>query len=413
MGEDVSKQKLGRYPPEHLVRFIARWFSGVEDRARVQLLKIACGPRAGAGAVILVGKNPEDAERWRALVEASATPDVYYLPEYACATAEIEQTEAKALVAGASSSRILAPLLIRRMRGALNGSEIEWLDAATPYGYGGILSLSESGGADMPALQQFFEQLQDLCSTEGIVCCVIRLHPLIGQDQWFGPVQGLGNRLCMHGRKITSSIDCADWDEGSDMPKNMDHGRRARLRQAQRALHTTWTPGDDPAIQRSLDIFSALYNERLERLEATGFYRFPPSYYLGLAALGKRMGVVIAWQGDQPVGADIALAGTRYAYGHLSGTNAAGQKNGASTLLNIEEARWARRRGCRLLYLGGGIRPGDGVEKYKRSFGGPSHTYSYLTFVADRERFNSIRAMPDAPWPYNDPGSGVPAGSKQ
>jgi SAM-dependent methyltransferase len=45
--EDIFRSKSwGRYPPEHIVRFIARAFSGVRDRRTIRLLEIGCGPGA-------------------------------------------------------------------------------------------------------------------------------------------------------------------------------------------------------------------------------------------------------------------------------------------------------------------------------------------------------------------------------
>ena len=362
---------------------------------------------AETGIETLIAKQPEDARRWTALVTGSRLPDVYYLPEYALATAEVEHTEATALIAGPSSNQILTPLLIRRMSAPANASNLDWIDAATPYGYGGMLSLSDSGIPDSRALRCFFQQLHGWCSSWGIVCCVIRLHPLTAQQEWFLPEQEYENLFHVRSQRRTSSIDCDNWDETQDLPKGMNHGRHEDMRLARRALRITWAQGDDPKIQRSLNIFANLYNEMLDRIGTESFYRFPPDYYSGLAKLGKHMGVVIAWCEDKPVGANIALAGAQFAYGHLSATNHDGRKHGASTLLNVEEARWARRKGCKLLYLGGGMQPGDGIEKYKSSFGGPSHTYGSLTYVVDRQKFDSIRALPNPPWPYN-----VPLGSK-
>lgn len=45
--ENIFRTKAwGRYPQEHIVRFIARTFAGVEDRSSVPLLEIGCGPGA-------------------------------------------------------------------------------------------------------------------------------------------------------------------------------------------------------------------------------------------------------------------------------------------------------------------------------------------------------------------------------
>ena len=356
---------------------------------------------------ILFAKDPYDAKRWAELVEYSASSDVYYLPEYACATAEIEQTEPMAIIGGPSSNRFLAPLLIRRMSATVDNSKTEWLDAATPYGYGGLLNLSAAGHADATTIRMFLGQLYDWCWSHGIVSCVIRLHPLMEQQRWFQTnILGEGI-LQVHSQRLTYSIDCNDWDGESNLPNHMSHGRREDMRHATRSLHTTWTSGDDRNIEISLSIFHSLYKELLDYRAAVSFYKFPPSYFSGLAKLGKRMGVVIAWHGGEPVGANIAICGTRYAYGHLSCTNESGRKNGASTLLNIEEARWARRQGCELLYLGSGMRSGDGMEEYKKSFHGPSHFYHCFTYIADRERFEEIRKLQDVPWPYNLPPSGM------
>ena len=118
-----------------------------------------------------------DAKRWSTLVESSPTPDVYYLPEYARATAEIELAEPLAVIAGAASARMLAPLLLRRMSAMIDGSVVEWLDASTPYGYGGLLSLSASDLIHPEHIRVFVDQQQlesTWCADRNVVCCVIR-----------------------------------------------------------------------------------------------------------------------------------------------------------------------------------------------------------------------------------------------
>ena len=44
--ETFRSKPWGRYPPEHVVRFIARWFSAHQDRSSIRLLEIGCGPGA-------------------------------------------------------------------------------------------------------------------------------------------------------------------------------------------------------------------------------------------------------------------------------------------------------------------------------------------------------------------------------
>jgi tRNA G46 methylase TrmB len=45
MGRDLQ-QEWGKYPPEHVIRFVARNFYRVPDRKYVHLLEVGCGPGA-------------------------------------------------------------------------------------------------------------------------------------------------------------------------------------------------------------------------------------------------------------------------------------------------------------------------------------------------------------------------------
>ena len=347
----------------------------------------------------LVADDGQDEKHWTTLVENSPTPDVYYLPEYARASAEIEQTKPLALIAGAAPCKILAPLLVRRASAAINGSITEWLDASTPYGYGGLLNLSDRIHPE--SFRYFFHQLKTWCTTRRIVCCVIRLHPLIAQQDWFDPAEGWQDQLRMHSRGSTSAIELSAWNERLDQPTGLRRDRRADMRLANRTLRVTWGTGADDDAEAKLGIFAALYHKLIDRNGAESFYRFPKKYFQKLTKLGKRLGIALAWYEDEAVGGNLFLAGPRFAHGHLAATNDIGRKYGASTFLIVEGARWARRRGCELLHLGGGMKPGDSLEDYKRSFGGSLHVYHYVTFIADRKQFNKISGLPTASWPYN------------
>lgn len=343
----------------------------------------------------------DSVNRWTMLVEDSPMPDVYYLPEYARATAEIEQTEPLALIAGTASYRMLVPLLLRHMSATINGSQIEWLDASTPYGYGGLLSLSRPDIFHPEHFRRFMDQLHAWCLDHRVVCCVLRLHPLIQQQDWIVPEDRWENSLQLYSRGTTSSIELSQWNEKLDQPAGLRRDRRADMRLADRVLCVTWNTGDDDDAARKLDIFSGLYRGLVNRNAAESFYRFPQRYFTQLLTLRSRLGIALAWYGDEPVGGNLFLIGPRYAHGHLAATNDIGRKYGASTLLIVEGARQARRRGCELLHIGGGMRPGDSLEEFKRSFGGPSHVYRYITFIADHNMFDKICKSPTAPWPYS------------
>jgi hypothetical protein len=45
-----ASREWGKYPPEHVVRFVARNFYRVPDRKQVRLLEVGCGPGANVWA---------------------------------------------------------------------------------------------------------------------------------------------------------------------------------------------------------------------------------------------------------------------------------------------------------------------------------------------------------------------------
>jgi hypothetical protein len=344
-------------------------------------------------------KNPADVHRWATLVQKSPARDVYYLPAYVQASTEMEQSDPVAIVGGSDPCAILAPLLIRRMSVAVDEQpRTEWKDACSPYGYGGLLGLSTTRKVDKSDVRSFLKDLQNWCSENRLVCCVLRLHPLMCQESWFAGDWPVGKLVF---RGPTSAIDLNDWNDSLNQPSSLRRDRRADMRSAGRVLHVTWNQGDDRDAHANLDLFSRLYNQNLDRLDAEMFYRFSPGYFYRLAALGEHLGIALAWSGEEVVGGNLFLLGWRHAHGHLAGTNQIGRKYGASTLLLVEGSRRARQRGCELLNLGGGMRSGDSLEDYKRSFGGPSHRYAFFMLIADPERFEHLCRIPNAPWPYS------------
>jgi Acetyltransferase (GNAT) domain len=344
--------------------------------------------------------SPAEVHRWATLVQKSLARDVYYLPAYVQASTEMEQSDPVAVVGGSHPCTIFAPLLIRRMSVVDERSRTEWKDACSPYGYGGLLGLSTTGKVDQHDVRSFLEDLQNWCSENRLVCCVLRLHPLICQESWFaGASDWPVGKIVFRGP--TSAIDLNDWNGSLNQPSRLRRDRRADMRSAGRVLRVTWNKGDDHDVYAHLDLFSQLYNQNLDRLDAEMFYRFSPTYFYRLAALGEHLGIALAWHGEEVVGGNLFLLGWRYAHGHLAGTNQIGRKYGASTLLLVEGSRRARQRGCELLNLGGGMRSGDSLEDYKRSFGGPSYRYAFFVLIADPQRFEHISRIPNAPWPYS------------
>ena len=310
--------------------------------------------------------------RWDELVDASPTPDVYYRPGYCAAYEAAGHGRAVAVVADGA----VFPLLVRELPFGEDG-----FDAVTPYGYGGVLA--RTVGSD-PASD--LRQLRDWCATNGVVSCLLRLHPLLGGPGQLSESDDADVEIHEHGP--TTAVDPRRTDSTSGRLEGMSKGRKADLTIARRELELVWGHDED-----AFEAFRRVYDGTMERLGAGEFYLFPPDYYRALVeGLGERIAVALAKRAGEVVGAAIFLADRRFAHYHLSGTTETGRELKAGTLLVHAGVEWARERGCELLHLGGGTSGADSLFAFKKSFGGETYTYAYATLVADPERYDALVA---------------------
>ena len=320
-------------------------------------------------------------ERWDGLVDAAPTPDVYFRPGYCRAY----EAAGEGRLHGVRTDGAFFPLLLRELPYGEEG-----FDAVTPYGYGGVLPLGE--GADLSADTR---QLRDWCVANGVVSCLLRLHPLLGAFAHLSELDVVEVRE--HGP--TTAVDLSRVEDSR--LAGMSKGRKTDLTVARRELEISWDAG-----AQALERFRVVYDETMRRLGAGEHYLFPPEYYRALAdGLGERLGVALALHGDETVGGALFLVDGRGPFGHyhLSGTTHAGRELKAGTLLVHEGAVWAAERGCELLHLGGGAQGADSLYAFKRSFGGEEFTYSFATLVADKARYGALLARraeePEPPRP--------------
>jgi hypothetical protein len=313
--------------------------------------------------------------RWDELVDTSPSADVYFRPGYCRAYEAAGHGRAVAVV----TDQAVFPLLLRPLPFGEDG-----FDAATPYGYGGVLS-TEPGPVETTELRQ----LRDWCVTNGVVTCLLRLHPLLGGSEQLSGIDEAGVEIREHGP--TTAIDPRSVDPETGRLEGLSKGRKADLTIARRELELVW--GDD---EDALEGFRRVYDDTMGRLGAGDFYVFPVDYYRALAAgLGERLAVALALKGDHVAGGAIFLAGRRFAHYHLSGTTEVGRELKAGTLLVHAGAEWAARRGCELLHLGGGTSGADSLFAFKKSFGGETYSYAFATLVADRGRYDDLVARRD------------------
>jgi hypothetical protein len=339
------------------------------------------------GVELLSTQATLDFAQWNRYVDAAATPDTYYRPQYVTAYDEGTGAGMFALVVATSSNRFLLPLMLRPVPFLGSGK----FDAITPYGYGGVLALG-SRQVDAADARELMRTLWIFCRDRGVVSLLLRLHPQLHQHEWLRCIIDEDLALPYHGD--TAGIDCSQWDEHLDAPTGLGKGRRSDLLGGRRALRVQRLEGGTSACRTGLETFRTIYELTMDRLGASPVYRFSRDYYSFLSnGLAQEMCLINALCGSVPVGAAVFFAGGEFAHYHLSGSTEKGRQLKAGTLIVIEGARWARERGCRSLHLGGGTRANDSLFRFKQSFGGPTYPCHFLTAIIDRARYIEATTM--------------------
>jgi hypothetical protein len=334
---------------------------------------------------VLDATDPDDSSLWDELVDRAPIPDVYYRPGYALANEVVDHGKAIALHLTDGNIEVLIPLLLRALSDLPFAAGRPGFDAVTPYGYGGLVLLSERRQPSDSDVHALLNALQHWCTECSVISCHIRLHPLLEQTQWLDATRFQDHAASLCFRALTTGIDLSKWDSANQRIAEMNENRRSRLNFARRHLRVLWGGCGIPMAE-ALRLFRQVYEHRMRQVHASFFYYFPEEYY---TTLGERtnLGVALAWLGEELVGGQLFLADRQFAHYHLGGANEKGLKFNCSTLLINAGAEWAREHGCRLLHLGGG---GDGVFGYKRSYGGPIFRYHTLDMIPDKSAYKNL-----------------------
>jgi Acetyltransferase (GNAT) domain len=338
------------------------------------------------------------AARWDELLSGFPAADAYHRAAYVLASAELEHSQPVGLMISFGGLRFMVPALLRRIKGPDGQS---WTDGSTPYGYGGVLCSSLDSEVGLTGVVGFFKRLRSWCEIRNLVCYVVRSHPLLAQNWLFAEAPDI-DFVTNTSRRPTVALPLQRWDDTMRCPLGLSKGRRSDLAFARRNLRVTWnTISDHQNALEQLGIFRVLYENTMQCINAAEFFRFPPSYYEHLSALGPDVGIAIAWSGDCAVGGAVFIAGRTFAHYHLSASNDIGYKHKAPTLLVVEGANWARQRGSRALHLGGGMHVNDSLMEFKRRFGGKNYQFGNVILITDRERYSSMCSYNGGRWPYD------------
>lgn len=312
-----------------------------------------------------------DADAWTRAVPASRT--VFGSLGFARVQESFGAT-CRLLVAAAGGVEVAYPVLLLGVPGTGNGTDGQ-VDVATPPFTGPL----PRGSQSQPDLAEAGRLLREGVEKLGAVTEFAHIHP------WRDGVSVLAGADVVQRREIVYiDLERADGFETGYSRACQKNVRRAL--EAGVVIRECETDADLVAFHR-------VYVETMERRGAAQRYRFPLEFFATIRAeLPENSRFVIATVDGTVIAGTLYLADRTDVYSYLGGADMAYQSLRPTNLVVHETAVWARSSGRRRVVLGGGYRPGDGIERFKAGFSPCRSPLPELRRVHDRDTFDRLIA---------------------
>jgi hypothetical protein len=262
-------------------------------------------------------------------------------------------------------AELLAPLIVREIDG---GPE---RDAVSPYGYPGFSIVGDGtvldGGVDPTAID--FHRA-------GLVSVFIRhrldLVPLAGATE--------RNVVQIHDPALKTKSRPSDRRQ---VRRNLEAGYAVEL-----------IPGTETCPEQRA-AFLDLYEQTMRRTDAAPHYFFGAAYFDEIFGAERTWLALAADPDGAPAAASIACVSDGYLHYYLSGS--ADSHLGDSPMKNVVARLIEHANELELpLNLGGGIRPGDALEEFKRGYANRTLAWRTSEVVCDPERYAALTGTRDA-----------------
>lgn len=321
-------------------------------------------------------------DKWQSVLRACGNHDVYHLAALNQFSQEQEPGSKSFLFYYAQDGvHAAVPIMIRPLPEKLGRNYRHLRDAASAYGYPGVIcSVENEKDVATDFRDNFHSAFQDALKARDVIALFLRGNPVIDRN-WL--TRGLGEQSLL-GRTV--ALDLSLSDEQQRLQASKRHRNDYR-----KAVSNGVTISQDPDFQQ-LDTFVQLYSQTMIAAQATDFYFFDKSYFEDLKRhLGENVSMFHVHDGGRIVGSTVVFLTDGIIQYHLGGW---AQETGNLSPLRIlvEHLRlWGKENGYRWVHLGGGVGArDDSLLRFKRSFSKTEFDYYISRVIVDQNQYDSV-----------------------
>jgi Acetyltransferase (GNAT) domain len=264
------------------------------------------------------------------------------------------------LIADDGSNRAAVPLVVREIPGS------DRLDAISPYSYPG--AKVEGGPVDATAAG---------LADSGLVSAFVR--------------DRLGEPLAFTAATDRSVVLVSD----PASPRKSRMSDRQQIRKNEAAGYEIERVAGPESGARDLERFLAVYTETMRAVDAAEHYFFGADYFRTLLESPLSRLIDVSAPDGECAAAALAVISDGFLHYYLSGTADAHRRHAPSKNLIVAATDLAEELGLPL-NLGGGVKPGDGLEEFKRGFANSELPFRTHELICDPVAYEELSREKDA-----------------
>ncbi len=299
--------------------------------------------------------------------------DIYHLPDYVYLEAKRTRTTAEAVVIQDSENIFFVSYLLRSCNDIFEQAEV--FDVTSPYGYSGIL-LSEAASNNQAFINYSLTEIQQIFKLKGVCSAFLRLHPIFTNTTKIFQSEN----LIETGETVSIDLRLSE----SQIWAHTRKGHQSTINKCKRLGFISRMV----SVTDNIDIFKAIYEETMHRVEAKQAYYFNSEYFIDLLSLGaNKLHLCFVELEDELAAACLFFECCGIVQAHLGGTRNQFLQYSPFNLLLHDVRLWAKARGNNFLHIGSGVGgTKDSLFKFKSGFSRQRHQWFALRLITDVEK---------------------------
>ena len=174
-------------------------------------------------------------------------------------------------------------------------------------------------------------------------------------------------------------------------PRKSRTSDRQQIRKNEAAGYEISVVAGPEARDEVLDGFLAVYTETMRAVDAAEHYFFGAEYFRTLLASPLSWLITVTAPEGGCAAAALVVRSDGFLHYYLSGTADSHRRRAPSKNLIVAATEFAEERGLPL-NLGGGVRPGDGLEEFKRGFANAELPFRTHELICDPAAYAELSA---------------------